>query len=188
MTVNCLEEAMRRVFNDRRIFGMPRELIGKDNWKKLREAFFNADGSSAMQVIAESKAGFEGKIGLEKDPREKRSLEEAGRLLNGLEVKIKQASPAAGRILGLMDSFGPLRCNLPDMEDYGKVIEGHARATAEQFFLYKIQKDKDHRRRQALAALLEVVIELYDRQVEPLEIAFFVRKIESLEQIVEVLK
>jgi len=74
------------------------------------------------------------------------------------------------------------------MEDFGKVVEGHGRPIAEQYFLYKIQKEKDQRRRTALAGLFEVVKGLYDQRVDPLEIAFFVRKIESLTQIVEVLK
>ena len=87
-----------------------------------------------------------------------------------------------------MDSFGPVRCNLPDTEDMGKVIEGYGRPTVEEFLSYKIQKEREQRRQQALVALFEEVRRLYDQHVEPLQIAFFVRKIDSLNQIVEVLR
>ncbi len=188
MTANPLEEATRRVLNDRRIFWMPQELINKAEWVKIREAFSRSDSLVTLKVIAQAKDNLAKKISAEKDPKEKQHLEEARRLLNGLEDQVRKASPTVRQLLEQLESFGPLVCNLPNLEDFGKVIEGHGRPTAEQFFLYKIQKEKDQRRRQALTALFEVLRELYDRRVEPLEIAFFVRKIDSLTQLVEVLK
>lgn len=187
MTTDPLEAAIKRVLNDRRIFWMPQELINKVDWARLREAASRADHSVTRQVLINAQNSLKAKIDAERDSEKRQKLEENKVLLEGLSNRIENNSSFATRLLELLESFGPLRCNLPNMEDFGKVIEGHGRPTAEQFFTYKIQKEKDHHRRQALTALFEVVKELYDCHVEPLEIAFFVRKIDSLTQLVEVL-
>lgn len=186
MTANPLEEAMRRVINDRRIFWMPQELISKTEWEKLREAVYRSDSDTGRQVLTAAKDALAAKLKVERDQERKRDLEADKALLERLEVHIQADS--SRRLLELLESFGPLRANLPNIEDFGKVIEGHSRPVAEQFFLYKIQKEKDQRQRQALMALFEEVKRLYDQHVEPLEIAFFVRKVDSLTQLVEVLQ
>ncbi len=188
MTASPLEEAMRRVLNDRRIFWMPQELIGKADWAKLKDALSTEDSDTALGVVASAKDGLEKKINAERDPTRRQHLEGAQQLLDGLGAKIQQAPSSINRVLDLMESFGPVRCNLPDTEDLGKVIEGYGRPTVEQFFSYKIQKEGNQQRRHALAALYEEVRRLYDQHVEPIEIAFFVRKIDSLNQLVEVLR
>lgn len=188
MIANPLEEAMRRAINDRRIFCMPQELISKTEWAKLKEAVYKSDSNASQQVLIAVKDALTAKLKLERDPGRKRNLEADKDLLERLEFHLQKDSPLARHLLELLESFGPLRANLPNMEDFGKVIEGHSRPIAEQFFLYKIQKEKDQRRRQALMALFEEVKKLYDQHVEPLEIAFFVRKVDSLTQLVEVLK
>jgi len=167
---------------------MPQELIGSNDWAELRKAFNQSDASTASSIVSTAKGRLAEKMKVERDPKKKSHLEDARQLLDGLENHIKRASPVVGNILTQLDCFGPLACNLSknELEDFGKVIEGHSRPMVEQFFLYKIQKDQ--RRQQALIALLEEVKRLYDQHVEPLEIAFFVRKIDSLTQIVEVLK
>lgn len=188
MTANPLEEAMRRVLNDRRIFWMTQELIGKADWAKLRDALSGGDSDTALGVVASAKDSIAKRINAERDPRNRQHVESAQQLLSGLEAKLKQAPSSVTRVLELMDSFGPVRCNLPDTEDMGKVIEGYGRPTVEEFFTYKIQKEGEQRRRQALVALFEEVRRLYDQHVEPLQIAFFIRKIDSLNQLVEVLR
>ncbi|MEM4284331.1 MAG: hypothetical protein QXS96_07590 [Candidatus Caldarchaeum sp.] len=184
MTTDPLEAAVKRVLNDRRIFWMPQELISKAEWARLRE-LWRSDRQTALQIVETAKGNL-AKMNFQK--REYRN--EAEKLLDGLRTKIQQGSQLAKGVLEQLNEFGPLKCNLSknELEDFGKVIEGHSRPTAEQFFAYKIQKEKDQRHRQALTALFEVVKELYDRHVEPLEIAFFVRKIDSFTQVVEVLK
>lgn len=72
------------------------------------------------------------------------------------------------------------------MEDYGKVIENHNRSTVEQFFLYKIDKAKAYQKR-ALRKTLEYLKELHAMNLDTLEIAFFIRKLNSLTQFMEVL-
>jgi len=188
MTANPLEEAICRVLNDRQIFWMPQELIAKVEWAEVKKSLTQSDRDTALRLIEGCKERIDKKIEAEGDNKKKLNLQEDKKLLVGLEAKIKEDAPSVRQLTQVLESFGSIRCNLPNMEDFGKVIEGYGRPTAEQFFLYKIQKEKDRRRRQALIALFEVVKELYDWRIDPLEIAFFVRKIDSLTQLVEVLK
>lgn len=188
MTANPIEAAMRHVLNDRRIFRMPQELIDKVKWSEFREALRKSDMARAASVLDSAEEAITTRIINERDTARKKQLEQAKALLHGLKNYTAKGSVFVRDLADQLDAFGPLRPNVPNMEDFGKVIEGHSRAIAEQFFLYKIQKEKDHRRRDALAALFEAIKELYDKHVNPLEIAFFVRKVESLTQIMEVLK
>lgn len=188
MTTNPLETAIRRVLNDRRIFWMPQEIIGKSEWSEFRQALHGDDKSHASQVLKSAEKRLIRCVSNEQNDRRRGHLENAKRLLTGLKKHVNGGSVCAQNLAYQLDAFGPLRSNLPNMEDFGKVIERHGRPTAEQFFLYKIQKENNNRRRYALTALWEVVKGLYDQRVNPLEIAFFVRKVESLAQIVEVLK
>ncbi|HEY3128713.1 MAG TPA: hypothetical protein VGL91_04605 [Acidobacteriota bacterium] len=188
MIVSPIEWATRRALNDRRIFWMPQELIDRSNWAQFRKALQLNDKSTINSLLDSTEKLLATKINNERDGSKKRHLEDARELLTGLRTCVNENSVSVLTLTEQLDTFGPLRSNLPNMEDFGKVIENYGRATAEQFFLYKIQKEKERRRREGLIALWEVAKELYEKRIDPLEIAFFVRKIESLPQIVEVLK
>lgn len=188
MIANPLETAMRLVLNDRRIFCMPQEIISKSDWLEFRKALGKNDKARLASLLGSAEKTIAAHLNKEQDNRRKRNLEDAKALLTSLKTHVDKDSPLVRDLADHLDAFGPLRPNLPNMEDFGKVIEGHGRPTAEQFFRYKIQKEKEQRRRDALVALFEVVKELYEQHVSPLEIAFFVRKVDSLTQIVEVLK
>lgn len=188
MTANPLEVAVRRVLNDRRIFGMPQELIAKLKWSEFREALRQTDKGRVASILESAEQAITARINSERDKDERRHLEDSKRILIGLRSHVDRGSVLVRDLADQLDNFGPLRSNLPNMEDFGKVIEGHSRRLAEQFFLYKIQKEKNARRRDSLTASFEVIKELYEQRVDPLEIAFFVRKMESLSEIVEVLK
>ena len=86
-----------------------------------------------------------------------------------------------------LNSFGIIECKLPNMEDYGKVIENHSISTVEQYFLSKIDRASVYQKR-ALKKTLEYVKELYAMNLDILEIAFFVRKLNSLALFMEVIK
>jgi hypothetical protein len=167
---------------------MPQELVAKARWAEFRDALNRNQRTGAMEVLEAAEQAVITRIRNERDAQSRKHLEDGRTLLMNLRTHVNRDSVLAWQLADQLDSFGPLRANLPDMEDFGKVVEGHGRPIAEQYFLYKIQKEKDQRRRTALAGLFEVVKGLYDQRVDPLEIAFFVRKIESLTQIVEVLK
>ncbi|MDY7038204.1 MAG: hypothetical protein SV375_18835 [Thermodesulfobacteriota bacterium] len=188
MTISPLDNAIRKTLNNRRVFWMPQKLIGKADWSILKLSIENGKTDDVQSILSKAKNGVIDSIKNESDPRKKVHLEDAKNLLDGLRTQIDQRSSIVTLLFDMLDEFGPLRNNLPDMENFGKVIEGHNRPTVEQFFLYKMQKEQDRKRKYALYALIEIVIELYESHVNPLEIAFFVRKIDSLSQIMEVLK
>ena len=55
------------------------------------------------------------------------------------------STPLVRNLVQPLNNFGPLLSNLSknELDDYGRVIEGHNRTTVEQFFLYKIHKEKN---------------------------------------------
>ena len=86
-----------------------------------------------------------------------------------------------------LDSFGIIECKLPKMEDYGKVIENHNCSTVGHYFLSKIDEAGGYQKR-ALRKTLEYVMELYAMNLDILEIAYFIRKLDSLTQFMEAIK
>ena len=188
MTTSPLDHAIRKALNDRRIFWMPQKLIDRVVWSNLKLSIKSGKTDDVQSILSGAENAVCNLISSERDPRKKGHLKDAKKLLAGLKTKIGQQSPFVAYLLDMLDEFGPLLSNLPNMEDFGKVIEGYNHSTAEQFFLYKIQKEKNRRKKDALCTLIEIVKELYKSHVNPLEIAFFVRKIDSLPQIMEVLQ
>jgi hypothetical protein len=169
---------------------MPQELINKEKWSEFCEALRRNNKAMAFSVLDSAEEAITTRINNERDNTKKKHLEDARRVLSGLKTHVSNESPLVRSLVDQLDNFGPLLSNLSrnELDDYGRVIEGHNRTTVEQFFLYKIHKEKNDRDRQAHTSLFQVVQGLYDQHVDFLEIAFFVRKLDSLTQIVEVLK
>ena len=124
----------------------------------------------------------------DRNDRMRNALREAIKLTEALKSAIKNKPHTLEQMFLTLHKFGPVKCNLPNMEDYGKVIENHNRSTVEQYFLYKIDKEKNRFRRKALRKTLEYLKELYMMNLDTLEIAFFIRKLDSLTQFMEVIK
>ena len=90
-----------------------------------------------------------------------------------------------------LDWYGLVECKLPkpsSMDDYGKVIERYDLSIVEHFFVDKISKESNPYRQKALRKLLEYVKELYDLNISVEEIAYFVRKLDSLEKYWEIIE
>lgn len=188
MTDNAVEAAIRQALNDRRIFSMPQEIMDRTTWSEFRLTLRREDKKEALALLERAEDAMRVRIKAEGDSKKRQSWEEAKQLVMGLRSYLTADSVFVRELADKLDSFGPLKSDLPNMEDFGKVIESHSRPVAEQFFLYRIQKEKDQRRGDGLRAVFEVVKVLYERRTDPLEIAFFVRKIQSLKETVEVLK
>lgn len=107
-------------------------------------------------------------------------------LCKGLKSAIQQEPNIVKQRLNLLKSFGVVQCNLPNMDDYGKVIERYNHSIVEQFFLDKIKRENREDRKKALVKVLEYVKELYNANVGIEEIAYFVRKLDSLKIFWEV--
>lgn len=184
MTTKTLDEIMRRVLNDSDIFHMYYTIFNDAEWKDLREKY--SQGVLAYNDRIDEKMK-EMKRELNSPGSRRRNLEEAIRRTDALKTAVQNKRYILERILTTLDRFGLVKCNLPNMEDYGRVIENHSQATVEQFFLYNIKRARGYKK-SALRKILEYVKELYALNCGILEIAFFVRKLNSLTEFFEVIK
>lgn len=191
-----LDSVMRRVLNDADIFGPPFDkglrisiplLFQKENWKQLKETFEERDKTPFNSLIDHRLQSLRQEAQNAQDWR-KAQIEKLISLGESLKNAFDTKPNLLTQLFNTFDSFGLIKCNLRDMEDYGEIIENHARSVVEQFFLYKINKEKEWYKKRALKKTLEYVKELYDMKIDALEIAFFVRKLESLTEFVEVIK
>lgn len=195
MTTKTFDDVMRRVMNDSDIFSPPYDknarttlplLFEKNDWKKLKEVFEKGDKDSFDSIVDEQCRKLQQK---EQNARgwRKNQIRNIKGLGSFLKKSYEQKPFFLTEMFNKLDSFGIMECKLPNMEDYGKVIENHNRSTVEQFFLNKIGKAEIHQKR-ALRKTLEYLKELYSMNLDILEIAFFIRKLNSLTEFMEVIK
>lgn len=189
MTAKTLDEIMRRVLNDPDIFYISYTIFDEAEWKNIGEEFQKGN-------FAEVNAGIHKKIdqlqsALNYERNRKKELEKAIKLTEALKSAINNKPYILKEMFSTLDRFGLVKSNLPSysvLNDFGKVIENHNRSIVEQYFLYKIDKEKKRFRRNALKRTLEYLKELYTMKFDTLEIAFFIRKLDSLNQFMEVIK
>jgi len=187
MTAKTLDEIMRRVLNDSDIFYVSYPIFNDAEWKNLGEEFQKGNLAEVTAKIDEKIVQLKTAFNSERNQRKKEILEVI-KLTEALKSAVNNKPHILKQMFLTLDKFGPIRCNLPNMEDYGKVIENQNRSTVEQYFLYKIDKERTRFRRKALKKTLEYLKELYAMKLDTLEIAFFIRKLDSLTQFMEVIK
>lgn len=194
MTAKSLDEIMRRVLNNSDIFYLDYQIFDEPEWKNIGKEFQEDNFSGVTARIDEKICQLEEKekkLDSKKDKREKETLQKAIKLTEALKSAVDNKPYILGQIFLTLDKFGLVKSNLPSssvLEDLGKVIENHNCSTVEQYFLYKIDKEKDRFKRKALNKILEYLKELYAMKLDTFEIAFFIRKLDSLTQIMEVIK
>lgn len=182
-----LDDVMRRVLNDQDIFYINYIIFDNAGWKELSKEYQEGKSDNVASKIDLKINGLKSKLNSKGTDRQlKRRLDEAIELAEALKDAINNKPHILRQMFSTLDKFGLVKCNLPNMEDYGKIIENHSRPTVEQFFLYKIDKAKFEKR--ALRKTLEYLKELYAMNLNILEIAFFIRKLNSLTQFIEVVK
>ena len=188
MTAKTLDEIMRKVLNDSGIFYVSYIIFDETEWKNLGKEFQKGDFAEVTARIDEKIMRLQDALNSERNKKKKETLEKAVKLTEALKSAINSKAHIMKQMFLTLDRFGLVKCNLPNMEDYGKVIENHNRSTVEQYFLYKIDKERNRFRRKALKRTLEYLKELYAMKLDTLEIAFFIRKLDSLTQFMEVIK
>lgn len=199
-----MDDILKRVLNDKNIFSIKKEIFNETEWNELKKS---KDNHSDFIQIVESKIEslrnemepLENKIkSLENEMNKtsnknkknfKRHIESYQKsielykksieLCEGLKSAAKEKPKVLSQMFNVLNSYELVQCNLPSMDDYGKVIERYGLSTVEQFFLDKIKKETDQKKK-ALAKVLEYVKELYNCNQSALEIAYFVRKLDSL--------
>jgi hypothetical protein len=195
MTTKTLDDITRRILNDPDIFSPPYDrntrsaiplLFEAEVWEQLKEAFEERDKNSFNSIVDAQCQNLQQK---EQNANQWRRNKIGDTIEIGKALKnaYDQKPYILGQMFDKLDSFGIIECKLPNMEDYGKVIENHNHSTVEQYFLSKIDRASGYQKR-ALRKTLEYVKELYAMNLDILEIAFFIRKLNSLTQFTEVIK
>ncbi len=195
MITKTLDDVMRRMMNDSYIFSPPYDrnaksaiplLFETEEWKQLKEAFEGKDKNSFNSIVDNQCQKLQQKEQNANQWR-KRRIRDTIKLGKALKNAYDQKPYILEQMFDKLDSFGIIECKLPNTEDYGKVIENHNRSTVEQYFLSKIDRARGYQK-PALRKTLEYVKELYAMKLDVLEIAFFIRKLNSLTQFMEVIK
>lgn len=164
-----MDEIFKKVLNDKDIFWIKKEIFSETEWRELKRAKDNYDD---FTKIVDSK--------IKSLKNEMSNSEEAVKLCKRLKSAIKEKPNILDQLLVILKSYGVVKSNLPSMDDYGKVIERYGLSTAEQFFLDKINRENNRYKKEALRKVFEYVKELYNSNQSVLEIAYFVRKLDSL--------
>jgi hypothetical protein len=190
-----LDDVVKQVLNDPDIFGPPYDrnqrsyiplLFPKESWKELNTSFEKKD-KTAFNSLVDKQMQYLRNEAYHSQGWRKNQIEKSLSLGESLKKAFETKPNLLSQLLNVFDSFGLIECKLPNMEDFGKIIENHAKATIEQFFLYKIEKAPWDQKR-ALKKVFEYMKELYAMNLDVLEIAFFVRKLNSLTEFMEVIK
>jgi len=190
-----MDEVFKKALNDRDIFGPPYDrnaksaiplLFETEEWKQLKEAFEKRDKNSFCSIVDNQCQDLQRKEQNANRWR-KNKIKYTIELGKSLKKAYDQKPYILEQMLDKLDSFGIIECKLPNMEDYGKVIENHNCSTVEQYFLSKIDRARGYEKR-ALRKTLEYVKDLYVMNLDILELAFFIRKLNSLIQFMEVIK
>ena len=179
-----MDEIFKRILNDKDIFWSIRQIFSEKDWVELRDKYNTDEFEKKIQAKIEDL--LKEKNTLSNDDK-KKELDECVKLCEGLLRTSKETPNITYQFLTLLNSFGLVKCNLPSMDAYGKVIESYGITIVEQFFLDKIGRESNKYRKKALKKVLEYVKELYNSNLSSEEIAYFVRKLDSLKTFWEVL-
>lgn len=174
--MNKMDEIFKKVLNDQNIFWMKKEIFSKTEWNELKKSRNNEDFIKIVDNKIKSLEGEMNKV----PEKNKKDFEEAIKLCKRIKSTVKESPNILDQIFYILESYGVVQCNLPSMDDYGKVIERYGISTVEQFFLDKIKRENNQHRKKALARVLQYVKELCNSNQSSLEIAYFVRKLDSL--------
>lgn len=192
-----LEVAARRLLNDRVVFPFLYDrdsrqevkLFDKDSWNSLRAAFQNGHIQTVRDEASSRKGELQlaAKQGVKVRRGEANAFESNVKLAEALVASLGKFPSTLKVLFDAFDTFGCLRTNLPDMEEFGKVAEFEPVPTLRQYFLYKIGRARNDRQKAALKRVLEQVEYLLAGGIDCTHIGFFLRKLESLRLLPEVI-
>lgn len=187
MTAKTLDDVMRRILNDTNVFYISYTIFDNNEWRNLSKEYKEKKLNEVTNKIDQKLKQLKDKHNSETDERQKKNIAKSIELVEALKSAVNNKPHILEQMFSTLDKLGIVRCNLPNMEDYGKVIENHNYPIVEQFFLSKIDKARRFER-MALKKTLEYLKELYAMNLDILEIAFFIRKLNSLTEFMEVIK
>ena len=190
-----MDEVFKKVFNDRDIFDSPYDrnkgdiipkLFEGDSWKELGRLFneskkdeFISKVDSRIREIENQERGV--------NNWRRKKINELKQRGEWLKSAFDNKPHLLKQLFENLEWYGLVECKLPNMDSYGKVIERYNISTIVHYFVDKINRASYHQSK-ALERVLEYVKELYIAGISPEEIAYFVRKLNSLTKYWEVIE
>ncbi|MCW7074531.1 MAG: hypothetical protein OCU24_01590 [Candidatus Methanospirare jalkutatii] len=190
-----IDEVFRRVLNDKEIFDSPYDrntrasipkLFEGDSWKELGRLFNEGRKDEFMEKIDSRIREIENQERRARGWRRDK-INELKQRAEWLKSAFDNKPNLLKNLFENLEWYGLVECKLPRMEDYGKVIERYDISIVEQYFVDKI-KGASYPQNRALEKILEYVKELHTTGISPEEIAYLVRKIDSLAKYWEVIE
>jgi len=191
-----MDEVFRKVLNDRDIFDTlydthARKLIPKlfegDSWKELGRLFNEGRKDEFIEKIDSRIREIENQERRARGWRRDK-INELKQRAEWLKSAFDNKPNLLKNLFENLEWYGLVKCKLPrSMEDYGKVIERYDILIVEQYFVDKIKR-ASYPQNRALEKILEYVKELHTAGISPEEIAYLVRKIDSLAKYWEVIE
>lgn len=190
-----LDEVFKKILNDTTIFDSPYDknegaripkLFDAEKWQKLRKLFEENNKTEFEQRINVRIKEIEQQERNNNDWR-KKQIEELKRKAGYLKTAFSEKPYLLQQLFETLSWYGLVECNLPNMDDYGKIVEKYEISTIEQFFVDKIKRVQ-FPKNLALKRVLEYIKELLKSGVSTVEVAYFIRKLNSLDKYWEVIQ
>ncbi|PLV59908.1 hypothetical protein [Thermotoga sp. KOL6] len=190
-----MDEVFKKVLNDREIFDSPydrdtREPIPKlfegRSWEELERLFNEGRKDEFIEKINSRIREIENQEGRSNRWRHDR-IKELKQRAKWLKSAFESKPHLLKQLFEKLEWYGVVECKLPNMDQYGRVIERYDISVVEHYFVDKIKRTS-YPRNKALEKVLEYVKELYTAGISSEEIAYFVRKIDSLTKYWEVIE
>ena len=194
-----MNEVFKKVLNDRDIFYSPYDkkkhepipiLFEKDLWAELRKLFekrqkeeFNEKIDDRIKEIEKQEQNIQNK-----NLWRLKQIEELKKRAEWVKSAFDEKPYLLKNLFENLEWWsGLVECKLPNMDDFGAVIENYDISVVEQYFLDKMNRASSSQER-ALKKVLGYLMELYSAGIPPEVIAYFVRKLNSLTKYWEVIK
>ncbi len=189
------DEIFKKVLNDTDIFDSPTngsikvpKLFEGDSWKELQDIYYSGDETRQKRFnalvnkrLSEVIKRFEENI--KNDKTQKKEYENYKNDLKKCADWLKKSYTENANLLKLtfknLEWYGVAECKLPTMNNYGRVVEKFPFETVKTYFSDKIESVSGDKRL-ALKKVLGYIEELYSAKVSVEQIAYFIRKMDSL--------
>ena len=191
-----MDEVFRKVLNDKEIFDSPYDrytrtpipkLFEGASWKELGGLFNEGRKNEFIEKIDSRIREIENQEQRARGWRRDK-INELKQRAEWLKLAFDNKPNLLKDLFENLEWYGLVECKLPRMEDYGKVIERYDISIVEQYFVDKIKRRASYPQNRALEKILEYVKELHTAGISPEEIAYLVRKIDSLAKYWEVIE
>lgn len=162
-----LDEMVKKIVNDNDIFYLSPIIFDYKEWSEIKKLWNE-------NKIKEILKRIDNKLNVFKNDKK------IAEIIKSLKIVVKDFSSLFRDLLNILKRFGYLKkYNLPDMDKFGRVLELYNIATVNAFFMEKIRRERDKRKKKALAKVLSYIKEALEGGVSKAELAYIVRKLES---------